>query len=283
MPLFNQRATSPTTPDDELAYVPPPGSAGRATATRAMPAPTSRDDSLLADLLRSTAPPVARNAATAAAPPTQARRLRRPNRPLREEQAPTRPLVAGRPLSPPMVVTVYGLAWWQRMALEAMSYVFAWVLWAINAMFTILGLISLILPPTVLGVLLGMIIHLFISWGEQYYPRQRGGIKILGWTMGFFDIGTNVYGLAASIAVLRPQLLGGLPANPLEWFIPFMGSFANGLGLRTEPSPQWILQAILLIFLATIVALTPEFLVKYFRARMSAVWHQRHFADTYDR
>jgi hypothetical protein len=277
MPLFNQRATNAPTSDDELAYVPPPGSANRTPATRNAPT-ASREDSLLADLLRS-ATPTTRGAVAVPNPPVAPRRTRRLGRPLREE----RPPVAGRPLAPPVVVTVYGLAWWQRMALEAMSYVFAWVLWSINAMFTILGLISLILPPTALGVVLGMLIHLFISWGEQYYPRQRGGIKVLGWTMGIFDIGTNVYGLAASVAFLRPQLLGGLPTNPLEWFLPFMGSFANGLGLRTEPSPQWILQAFLLIFLATIVALTPEFLVKYFRARMSAVWHQRHFDDAQPR
>jgi hypothetical protein len=178
-------------------------------------------------------------------------------------------------------VTVYRpphVSWGQQMLVEFALYAFAWGLWSVNAFMTIWGLLAIGLPPTFVGVIAGGIIHILITFGERYLIFQGGGpIELpIGLGLGLIDVGTNIVGIVTFVRTYRPGLVGTLPPNPLVW-LQELGTILWQLANNQAPNPLpvWTSAALVVIVLATLVALMPEYMVKRTRQRVAIAWMQR--------
>ncbi|NJO82184.1 MAG: hypothetical protein HC828_04830 [Blastochloris sp.] len=280
------RETNQAEPDDDLRYVPPPGTppAGPGAPT-VQPAVESavpeQPDGLLQRLLhRSTATDGAPTPPQATAKPAIMVQQEAPKQSTSATTATTTRRTSGRASA----TTVYEeplpetpmADWLNRLIAEGGAYGGSWGLWGINAYFTVIGLMAIFLPANLLGAIIGLGIHITISKIERHI--WKGGIDgptlAIGVSVGAVDIGTTFVGLIPVAAERLPWLLGSAPADPSAWL-------AVPLALvRQEPLPEWSPIIILFAVLATAIALSPERLTNHFGRRLKRVWLARPLPST---
>lgn len=260
MPVIRQQAAD----EEELRYVPPPGA-----AVEPPPARRDADTTLLTTLLEGQAPPATRRPAPARAGAEQDAATA-PEKPRREP----RPRQAAP--APAPVAGAGGLSPGQQVFVEAGAFLlFGVTPYALDLSFTLLGLTRVALPPTVAGLLLGTLFHIFMSLGQRYFVFQRGPIRLLGALLLGINTVTNLYGIMPVIdAMFGADLLGSLPRDPAAWsrgvggFI--WGALRAGPGDTLNPPPWW--PAMLwLTALCAGIAWWAEIVLSRFYLRLKAV------------
>jgi hypothetical protein len=164
--------------------------------------------------------------------------------------------------------------WFGRLFGEGFFCLLGLSAWLVNALFTILGITTVIgfTPGTALlglGIHLGLSraeIHLWYRWHDPWYVLTLVGCVLV-------DIGTTLVGLVALLAARAPELLGATPVNVLQW----------GTLIRTaivgEPVPSWTLNAVIILLVATGLALGSERLLRRFWAGLVETWRERYPAS----
>jgi hypothetical protein len=272
--LVNQRRADESGQAGDLGYVPPPGAEGQSRRQR--PAPPAALPPGNAERGQQHVRPADPEPVPWDAPPAGYYEAVPIDRGRRDgDTAARRP--ARRHERDPAVYRPRHISWGQQLLLEVLLYACSWTLWGVNAFMTILGLIWLGLPNTLLGVIIGMLIHIVITLGERYFIVQGGLLVLgLGLILATIDIGTNIAGLTQAVALWQPEWIAGLPANPLIWL--------QEAGIRLwqllnsqeiSPAPVWTAAAFALTLGATAIALLPEQMVRRTRRRVAVVWRQR--------
>jgi hypothetical protein len=160
--------------------------------------------------------------------------------------------------------------WLGRLLGEAFFFLVGLTAWLINAIFTILG-VTAALGTSPGSVLVSLAIHLGISRAELYlWHRWRDPwYLVLLLACVLVDVGTTLAGIVALVAARAPQLLGGAPASVLQWHL-VVTSLVSGATL-----PIWTVNAMLLLALATGLALGSERLMRKFWRGLAETWHER--------
>jgi hypothetical protein len=160
--------------------------------------------------------------------------------------------------------------WLGRLLGEAFFFLVGLTAWLINAIFTILG-VTAALGASPGGVLVGLAVHLGISRAELYlWHRWRDPWYLtLLLASVLVDVGTTLAGVVALVAARAPQLFGGAPASVLQWH-PLVTSLMSGASL-----PNWTVNAVFLLALATGLALGSERLMRKFWSGLAETWHER--------
>jgi hypothetical protein len=83
------------------------------------------------------------------------------------------------------------------------------------------------------------------------------------------DVGTTLAGIVALVTNRVPQLLGGAPANVLQWH-PVITQLVSGGTL-----PAWSANAMLLTLIAISLALGSERLMRKFWTGLVETWRER--------
>lgn len=160
--------------------------------------------------------------------------------------------------------------WLGRLLGEAFFFLIGLTAWAINAVFTILG-VTAALGASPGGILVGVAVHLGISRAELYLWHRWRDPWYLALLVGcvFVDIGTTLGGIVTLVVARAPQLLGGAPTNVLQWH-PLVTSLVSGASL-----PIWTGNALILLALATGLALGSERLMRKFWTGLTETWNER--------
>lgn len=160
--------------------------------------------------------------------------------------------------------------WLGRLLGEAFFFLVGLTAWLINAIFTILG-VTAALGESAGGVLVGLAIHLGISRAELYLWHRWRDPWYLSLLLAcvLVDVGTTLAGIVALVAARAPQLLGGAPASVLQWH-PLVTSLVSGSTL-----PSWTINAVLLLALASGLALGSERLMRKFWSGLAETWYER--------
>lgn len=154
--------------------------------------------------------------------------------------------------------------------------------WFLDGAFTVVGAITTIVPPTLLGVGIAITGHFFVSWGQHtliFHPQLA--IKLIGLVLLAANALSNVYGVVGAAQALRPGLLGTLPSDPKEWMvalITWLGGLVRKLLDPQAPMvavPVWRFTALIVLLLAFVLAWYAEKLRDYFHDQWKVMWLQR--------
>jgi hypothetical protein len=160
--------------------------------------------------------------------------------------------------------------WLGRLLGEAFFFLVGLTAWIVNAIFTILG-VTAALGASPGSILIGAAVHLGISRAELYLWHRWRDPWYLALLVGcmLVDVGTTLAGIVALVAARAPQLLGGTPTNMLQWH-PLVTSLVSGASL-----PIWTVNALVLLALATGLALGSERLMRKFWTGLAETWNER--------
>jgi hypothetical protein len=160
--------------------------------------------------------------------------------------------------------------WFGRLLGEAFFFLIGLTTWLINAIFTIVG-VTAVLGVSPGSILLGLAIHLGVSRAEIYLWYRWRDLWYLGLLLVcvLLDVGTTLAGIVALVAGRAPQLLGGAPANVLQWH-PVITRLVSGGTL-----PAWSTNAMLLMLIAIGLALGSERLMRKFWTGLVETWRER--------
>lgn len=160
--------------------------------------------------------------------------------------------------------------WLGRLLGEAFFFLVGLTAWVVNAIFTILG-VTAAFGASPGSILVGAAVHLGISRAELYLWHRWRDPWYLALLVGcvLVDVGTTLAGIVALAAARAPQLLGGAPANVLQWH-PLVTTLVAGASL-----PVWTLNIVFLLALATGLALGSERLMRKFWTGLAETWNER--------
>jgi hypothetical protein len=290
MPTGDQKAV------DDTTYVPPPG----ADQVRGQGRDAANDQTLLGAMLAralgdaTPAPP-----ATPPATPTRMRPARAKETKAVASTAPatsdapaaaasevarSAPPIARREIVPQVRMT--GQPWWQQMVAELLGFLVVGVgAFAIDMLFTVVGITELGMPATAPGYAIACLIHVGISIGQRHYLFQRGVARWIGAVLLSANSLANVYGMLPVIdQMVGSAYLGDLPRDPTAWphaviwsnLGQLWKSFWNDtLSTWAWQWPPWSTTAILLFVGCIGLAWFAEYLLMYFWRRVQLIWFRR--------
>ena len=151
--------------------------------------------------------------------------------------------------------------WTNQVIAEGFFLTGSLLLWGINALFTVLGVMA-VGGPWWLGVLA----HLGISRGEVYlWHRWRDPVYLSGIVFCItVDIGSTLLGALPLAQRYVPWLLGETPTDLRRWG-----------ALLSTPAPDWWLSALVIVALASLIAIGAERLVRKFWNGLRETWELR--------
>ncbi len=146
-----------------------------------------------------------------------------------------------------------------RVVAEGFGLIFAYLMWFANAVFTIIGLLSLGIPWVI-----GALVHVGISrwqhtlWHSRFHPL----VALLGIIFVLVDLGTTLIGMVQFVLWRYPTFAASMPADLRQWG-----------ALLSNPAPPWGWQAVLLVALTLLIALGSEYLIRVFWRRFREAWY----------
>lgn len=146
-----------------------------------------------------------------------------------------------------------------RVIAEGFGLIFAYLMWFANAVFTIVGLLSLGIPWVI-----GALIHIGISrwqytlWHSRFHPL----VALLGLIFVLIDLGTTLIGMIQLLRWRFPSFAAGMPSDLSQWG-----------ALLHNPAPPWGWQAVLLVALTLLLAFGSEYLIRVFWQRFTEAWY----------
>lgn len=151
--------------------------------------------------------------------------------------------------------------WLNRLIAESGLFAIALAIWGVNGYFTILGFMAIGGAWWV-----GVLGHLLISRAEVYlWHRWRDPIYLACIVFCIaVDIGTTLVGALPLAQKYAPWLLGPTPLDVWAW-----------RALAASPAPTWWLNALVLVALAALIALSAERLVRKFWGDVRETWDLR--------
>lgn len=173
-------------------------------------------------------------------------------------------------------IVIGDLSWQQLFYVYSLVLTLFAVVWLLDGVFTVLGLLQAGMPGTVIGFVLSIGLHLLASWGQRSLIFDSWWVlKLLGLGLFTMNVTANVIGIRLALAVLASPLAGTLPINPWQWITPLAKNAGSAIIGNEASLPDWWPSALIIVLLAGGLAWFSEPLLSGVHRRWRIICRQR--------